>query len=122
MTSFMLACVCSTSKRSRAKFTFIRLLSSMNIHVFREFIICDKTLDTYFTFVFLLIVESMCRLNMSIHNAFANYKVIYQGLLTTKPLVDREFQFVYMFSSQSHTATKETKWFEIAVFELNRTI
>ena len=40
-------------------------------------------------------------------------------VLTTKPLEDREFQFVFF---HSNTVYEEPKWFDIAVFELNRTI
>ena len=35
-------------------------------------------------------------------NSISN-RVIYQGLLPTKPLEDREFQFVYLYSLLSNT-------------------
>ena len=46
-------------------------------------------------------------------------QVIYQGVLATKSLEDTEFQFVYVRSFLSNKGfLKETKWYEIAFFEL----
>ena len=39
-------------------------------------------------------------------------KVNEKGVLTTKPLEDRDFQFVDL---QQRRVYKETKWFEIAI-------
>ena len=47
-------------------------------------------------------------------------KVIYQGVLSTKPSEDRKF--VYLFALQLGTVYKDAKWFKIAVFEPNWTI
>ena len=49
----------------------------------------------------------------------SSFMPISLGVLTTKIWENREFRFAYKFSLLSNTVYKETKWFKIAVFELN---
>ena len=74
MTSFMHSQVSKACKKSRAKFTLMRFFTSVNILVLFKALFCCKTFPTNITFVFLLIIRSMCWSNVLVHStrAFSN--------------------------------------------------